>query len=116
MRSRGRLLGGFARRLLAGRLGRLDLLDDLERTDARHGDGRVAAIDKMYFARDRSRQVRQKIERGAADLIERRRAAHRRMALLEMEQRARIRDAGASERAHRPCGERIYPDILRPKV
>ncbi len=78
------LLGGFAGRLLNRRLGLLDLLDDLKCADARHGDGRVAAIDEMHLARDGARQVGQKIERGTANLVERGLSAHRRMSLLEM--------------------------------
>ena len=56
----------------------------------RHGDDVVAGIDEVDVAGDAGRQIRKKVERSAADLVERDTAAQRRMALLEAEHRARV--------------------------
>src|SRR5215468_11339456 len=56
-----------------------------ERVGMRHGDDIVAAIDKMNLAGDAGREVREQVESGAAQLVERHAAMQRRMALLEGE-------------------------------
>ena len=94
----------FARRFTAFQLFR-----------ARHRDDVVAGIDIVDFAGDAARQIRQQIQRRAAELIQRHAAAERRMLLLEREHRARIADAGAGQRADRPGGNRIDADAARPK-
>src|SRR5262249_12471113 len=74
----------------------------LERGGMRNGDAVVAGIDEVDVAGHAGREVREQIERGAADLVERHAPAQRRVALLEGEHLARVADAGAGERADRP--------------
>ena len=74
--------GGITRRLLRFQLFR-----------PRHRDDVVAGIDIVDLAGDAARQIRQQIERGAAELIQRHAAAERRMLL----------HGRRTSRAHRRC-------------
>src|SRR5438270_11109983 len=62
-------------------------VETLERVGVRHGDDVVARVDEVNVAGDAARKVREQIERGSADLVERYAAAERRVPLLEREQR-----------------------------
>ena len=79
----------------------------------RHRDDVVAGIDIMDFAGDAAGQIRQQIQRRAAEFVERHAAAERRMLLLEREHRAGIADPGARQRADRPRRDRIDADLPR---
>ena len=81
----------------------------------RHRDDVVAGIDEVDFAGDAAGEIRQQIQRRAAELVERDAAAERRMLLLEGEHRARIADAGAGQRADRAGRNRVDADAARPK-
>ena len=70
----------------------------------------------MDFAGDAARQVRQQIQRRAAEFIQRHAAAERRMLLLERKHRARIADAGARQRADRAGRNRVDADAARTEI
>src|SRR4029077_21028653 len=53
----------------------------------RHGNDIIAGIDKVNFAGDAGRKVGEKIEPGAAEVVERNAAMQRRVALLERKHR-----------------------------
>src|SRR3954467_144769 len=76
------LLRGFRSALLGGGFGGVHRL---ERIGLRPRDEFVGRIHEMDVASDAGRQVRQQIERRAADLFDAHRAAQRRVALLEIE-------------------------------
>src|SRR5215470_2736891 len=82
----------------------------------RHGDDIVAAIDKMNLAGDARREVRKQVESSTAEFIERHAAVQRRMALLECEHEARIRDAGARKRTDRSRRDCVDANAARAEI
>ena len=70
----------------------------------------------MHLARDCAREIREQIECGAADLVQRRRALQKRVVALEVEDHARIRDAGAGQRPHRPGRDGVDADALAAEI
>ena len=82
-----RVLGGAGLGLGFG------VVDRPERLGIGHGDDVVAGIHEVDVAGDAGRQVGEEIERGAADLFDRYRAAQRRVALLEIEHQPGVGDA-----------------------
>src|ERR1700730_18799012 len=74
----------------------------LERGRMRHGDDVVAGIDEVDVAGDAGGEVREQIERGTTDLVQRHAPAQGRVALLEGEHLPRVADAGTGQRADLP--------------
>src|SRR5262245_11174962 len=74
----------------------------LERGGMRHSDDVVAGIDEVDIAGDAGGEVREQIERGTPDLVQRHAPAQWRVALLEGEHLPRVADAGTGQRADRP--------------
>ncbi|CEG09918.1 ABC-type oligopeptide transport system, periplasmic component [Afipia felis] len=70
----------------------------------------------MRLAGDTTRQIRQQIQRRAAQFVERDAAAERRMLLLERKHRARIANAGARQRAHRPRRNRVDANAIAAEI
>src|SRR5579859_543940 len=65
---------------------------DVGRVGPLHADHVITAVDMMGFAGDARRQIRQQIEAGAADIVQRHIALQRRIVLVPLQDIAEIAD------------------------
>src|SRR4051794_16503624 len=86
-------------------------LDDREVRRGRilQADEVVAAVDKVHLSGHARGQVRQQVDTGAAVLLDRDVALHRRIQLVPAEDVAEVADPRGGEGLDRPGADRVYP-------
>src|SRR5262249_2159096 len=81
-----------------------------------HADDVIAGIDVMDLAGHGARHVGEEIDCGLADLVDRDRAAERRVELVPFQDVAEIADAGSGQRLDRPGRDGVDADVLGAEI
>src|SRR5690606_13529712 len=89
---------------------------DVRRIHRLHADDVVAGIDVVDLAGDAARQVGQKIEARAADLLDGDGLLQRRVVFVPLEDVAEVADAGGGQRLDRPGGDGVDADAPAAEV
>src|SRR5215467_1705271 len=89
---------------------------DVGRVDGFHSDHVITAIDMVDLAGDPGREIAQKIEAGAADILDRHVALQWRIVLVPFKNIAEIADARSRECSDWPRRNRVDANILSTEV